>query len=257
MKILKLIMVALVLVLTVSVVTTSGASAATNGKVSNIKGFQNYLKEKANSDPKALDALKKFNSLSKTKQKAFVDFLNSPKYMKALSKALTMPNGKTIKVTRIDNVAVPVTLQSSSSSKEIASKLNSTENLSLAVLPQSSTTYQMTGTYTLQAFGVTTSSYSTILTYDTNGSRAIAIDDVNYTYHNINPAIWTDPQGHFNGYISGDYAYASGNWEIHSTGSLGFISDSLEVQVKSANYYYTYKKLDSSRSGWNTSWERF
>lgn len=191
-----------------------------------------YLEKESKIDDYAAEGLEAFKNLSEEEQNTFLLALQPDNYMKLIGTANANPGVSNI---NIEGNKVPVELQTNT-------------NPSIGVLATGKKT--VTATYKLYVLGIkTTTLYSTVV-FNYSGSTATKVLDNYGSHSNINPSmIWQKGIG--KGYLSGGDAYGRASWTVYSTGSLGFINDSVDFYARGdgKNRYY---KVDSTRSDWKT-----
>lgn len=241
-------------------------------KISSVHNYIEYLNEKNEHDESTNDILDQFLELSKEDQELFIQALQPENYIKINSLALGRPN-ESIEV-ELDNgkkidVQVNFNTQQEVNKIELLS-LNSIQNtqednkfkrqslysnLNISRL----TTYRVTTPWAsaqLALLGITTSTFSTRMILETDGSQALQVYDIERKYVNHNPAIWTTDIGYTNFYISGGKGYGGYQWKLSATGALGSISSNLDMIIR-ADHNTRHFRVNSGRSSWNQNWTAF
>jgi hypothetical protein len=206
--------------------TNNGVQAESNEdsdlkKVTNVNDYVDYLESLIAEDPQAELVLEQFQNLNPNEQRLFIKALNPKNYFKILEQSSMQPN-KTITVKLDTGESVKV------KNKKVKEELEPVFN-TLA------TTYRVTtpwaNSYT-EILGITTSKFALRMIYQSNGTSALQVYDVEKEYYNYNPGVWTEEKGFTSPYVSGGYAFGGHQWRLYSTASWGFIHANYDMYLK-------------------------
>ncbi|QPQ30945.1 hypothetical protein [Lysinibacillus sp. JNUCC 51] len=218
------------------------------GNSNSISTVENYIEYLRNSPDRA-ELLEQFLSLSKEDQELFVEALKPENFFDAF--ALAQENLNEDTVFELNN------------RKEIEVKMiseNSDDNESIgdsSIMPL--TTYRETTGKARCVFtilGLEVAEYRAGLVYQSDGTNALQVYDIEKSYNNNNPLVWTTENGYTNKYVSGGWAYGGYSWTLSSTGSLGALSASVDMYVKAKPGKRSFK-VDSGRSDWAIPWTEY
>lgn len=226
----KFLLAATVLTLSLTQFAAAGSAASTTEKLTVTK-YVSYLKEEAKKDEDAQKVLNKFQNLDEEEQQKFVEFLDSPEYLSALT--IDEDTTTTIK-------DVPVRVKKTDSVSKLAS---------------GSTT--KSGKFTLSVFGIDTTwlSVTVLFSYNSYGD-ATKVSDAYGTYKNYNPALIMSAQGAASKDIVNDLAYGHQIFETRLSSSLGFVVDTWHVYVLGhRDDDASWKKLESTHMNFDDEGE--
>ena len=207
------------------------------------KEYIEYLLDLSEKNQVALEVAKNFEELSKKEQEAYLEFMYSEDYHNVLTKAIS--GSELDKTYKVNCVEIPV-----STTVEDKSSLSS-----IGVM--ATWRAEATAHISLQLFGFTTSSLSSTLTWQHNGSNALQIYSVSQYHSNYNPALWITDKGTQHNGISSGKAYGISNFELRATGSAGFISYSVKNEVRGRILSDTQHKMTTKHPMGGFGWANF
>jgi hypothetical protein len=233
-----------VLGLIVLLIFTLTGTSVTHAEDSNYTpaDYRSYLESLIDEgDLGATNILSQFNALEEKEQTAFVEFLYSPEYLDSFSSGIiaSFENDQTHNYTKtvvLNDVEIPIEVKLES--------VDSANNPSIMAISMLETPANVP----LTIFGIQTSALSTILISETDGSIATRSLEVRQQHVNYNPALWiTEVSTNTPGYVAADnYAYGRGTFNVASTGSVGQISSTWHVEVKTSNASHAYGKFTTT-----------
>lgn len=190
-------------------------------------------------DTGAIESLNQFNSLEPSKQETFLQFITSIDYAEALEGITT---GEKETTYNFYGEEVPVTV--------VDESLNGTQGgePSTNALAAANTAASASKSFTFSVFGVDTTTITLTVSWEHNGSVAVKPLQVSYAHVNRNPAfILSETSNNNPGYISEGYFHGSGTWTMRATGSLGFVSDTLGINIKASTPAHRYYSFSSTK----------
>jgi len=212
--------------------------------------YTEYLIQLINDgDTGAIQTLEQFNSLPTTKQKAFLSFIFSEEYVNAMSEMLS---GNETSSYKSSNQEIPIEIESSSTDQ-----VQANQSSAGAFAARANQAASVSRSEKLSIFGVDTSTITLTVSWEHNGNAAVKPLQVIQGHLNRNPGFTlSETSNNSPGYISEGYFNATGTWTMRATASLGFVSDTLGINIKASTpsnkYYYTTstKKNMNATNGW-------
>lgn len=227
----------------VLMLSNNEASASSTDYIYSVKNYTEYLQDKSN-EPNAQNILDQFLSLSPKDQQLFVEALKPENFFAILDEAQKNKNNE-----------IAISLNTNPGEKVQAElSLNSSDDIGL-----SETTYRVTtpwATSTFSLLGIQMAQYKVKIIYQSDGTNALQVYDVEKDHYNYNPTVWTTDNGFTAQYVSGGWAFGGYSWTFNSTGSLGAISFSFDKYIKAKPGSREYK-INSGRSDWALDWTAF
>ncbi|GKS10632.1 hypothetical protein PC41400_06085 [Paenibacillus chitinolyticus] len=215
MKKISIFMLSVSLVL-MFVFSSSGFAAPIDNKVK----FEQYLYNLDKSDPLVSEQIQKYNKLSETEKSRLVELIYDPNVTKqAFDSMKTVALGRS---TSISNGEVV-----------IQSKVEESSNKKRAITTASEESYWGSYSWTMTFLGIDLTTLKTKVFYTIDGNNNVLSADTAVNSHwNIDPLVIVS-DGVSSAYKSGGYAYGNGPFTVYGTATLGFISASVSVIVKS------------------------
>ncbi|QLG42011.1 MULTISPECIES: hypothetical protein [unclassified Paenibacillus] len=203
--------------------------------------YVDYLTELINNgDVGASESLNQFNGLEPSKQETFLRFITSIDYAEAIEDIAT---GEKETTYNYNGEEVPVTVVDESSSNGTQGGKSSTNALAAA-----NTAASASKSFTFSVFGVDTTTITLTVSWEHNGSVAVRPLQVSYAHVNRNPAfILSETSNNNPGYISEGYFHGSGTWTMRATGAIGFVSDTLGINIKASTPAHRYYSFSSTK----------
>ncbi|WP_088834477.1 hypothetical protein [Paenibacillus tyrfis] len=197
---------------------SSGIAAPIENKVSK---FEQYLYNLDKSDPFVSEQIQKYNKLSEKEKSRLVELIYDPNVTKQAFDAMkTVALGKS---TSISNGEVVIQSKVEEASNKKGAITTASEEISFWG--------SFSWTMTFLGVDLTTLKTKVIYTIDEN-NKVLRADNAVNSHWNIDPLIIVN-DGVSSSYKSGDYAFGNGPFTVYGTATLGFVSASVTVMVKS------------------------
>lgn len=188
--------------------------------IENKTKFEQYLYSLDKSDPFVSEQIQKYNKLSEKEKSRLVELIYDPNVTKQAFDAMkTVALGKS---TSISNGEVV-----------IQSKVEEASNKKGAITTASEESYWGSYSWTMTFLGIDLTTLKTKVTYTIDeNKKVLRADNAVNSHWNIDPLIIVN-DGVSSSYKSGDYAFGNGPFTVYGTATLGFVSASVTVMVKS------------------------
>ncbi|MCP1312130.1 hypothetical protein [Paenibacillus tyrfis] len=200
-----------------NVVIGSGIAAPIENKAK----FEQYLYSLDKSDPFVSEQIQKYNKLSEKEKSRLVELIYDPNVTKQAFDAMkTVALGKS---TSISNGEVVIQSKVEEASNKKGAITTASEEIS----------FWGSYSWTMTFLGVDLTTLKTKVTYTIDeNNKVLRADNAVNSHWNIDPLIIVN-DGVSSSYKSGDYAFGNGPFTVYGTATLGFVSASVTVMVKS------------------------
>ncbi|WP_332699343.1 hypothetical protein [Halalkalibacter lacteus] len=225
--------------------------------ITSIEQYISYLEEESKNDDQAQEILETFLNLSEADQENFIKALQPETYLDIIEKASNSPNeiikyeldnGEEIEISNIDTIEY----------EDNSVEMDLIENF--GTMSTMSTTYRVTTPWAVSKitiFGAGLTEFKTKLVYQSDGSRALQVYDLEKDRSNYNPAFWVTDVDYTNQYVSGGIAYGGYQWTLNATGSVGFISANYDQYVRANQNGTRQFKVNSNHHNLGFNWRNF